>query len=38
MLDIARLAEQHDLVVVSDELYDQLVYGPRTSASPPYRG
>jgi aminotransferase len=28
MLDIARLAEQHDLVVVSDELYDQLIYGP----------
>jgi aminotransferase len=27
LLEIARLAEKHDLVVVSDELYDQLVYG-----------
>jgi aminotransferase len=25
--DIARIAEEHDLVVISDELYDQLVYG-----------
>lgn len=24
---IARIAEKHDLIVVSDELYDQLVYG-----------
>ncbi len=27
LLEIARIAEEHDLVVVSDELYDQLVYG-----------
>ena len=27
LLDVARIAEEHDLVVVSDELYDQLVYG-----------
>ena len=27
MLEIARLAEKYDLIVVSDELYDQLVYG-----------
>jgi len=27
LLEVARLAEQHDLVVISDELYDQLVYG-----------
>lgn len=27
MLDVARLAEKYDLVVISDELYDQLVYG-----------
>ena len=27
LLEVARIAEQHDLVVVSDELYDQLVYG-----------
>jgi len=24
---IAKIAEQHDLVIISDELYDQLVYG-----------
>jgi aminotransferase len=27
LLQLARIAEEHDLVVVSDELYDQLVYG-----------
>src|SRR5512143_2447175 len=27
LLAIARIAEQHDLIVISDELYDQLVYG-----------
>ncbi len=27
LLEIARIAEAHDLMVVSDELYDQLVYG-----------
>ncbi len=27
MLEVARIAEKHDLVVISDELYDQLVYG-----------
>lgn len=27
MLEIAHIAEKHDLVVISDELYDQLVYG-----------
>ncbi len=27
LLDIARLAEQHDLLVISDEIYDRLVYG-----------
>lgn len=26
LLELARIAEEHDLVVVSDELYDQLVY------------
>ncbi len=25
--EIARIAEEHDLVIISDELYDQLVYG-----------
>jgi aminotransferase len=27
LLDIARLAETHDLLVISDEIYDRLVYG-----------
>ncbi len=27
LLDIARLAERHDLLVISDEIYDRLVYG-----------
>jgi aminotransferase len=27
LLEIARIAEKHDLIIVSDELYDQLVYG-----------
>jgi aminotransferase len=27
LLEIARIAEKHDLIVISDELYDQLVYG-----------
>jgi aminotransferase len=27
LLEIAQIAERHDLVVISDELYDQLVYG-----------
>jgi aminotransferase len=27
MLEVARIAEKHDLVVISDEIYDQLVYG-----------
>jgi len=26
LLEIARIAEEHDLVVISDEVYDQLVY------------
>ena len=27
LLEVGRLAEEHDLVVISDEIYDQLVYG-----------
>lgn len=27
LLEIAKLAEQHDLLVISDEIYDRLVYG-----------
>lgn len=26
LMEIARIAEQHDLIVISDELYDELVY------------
>lgn len=29
LLEVAKVAEKHDLVVVSDELYDQLVYGTK---------
>jgi aminotransferase len=29
LLEVARLAEAHDLIVISDEIYDQLVYGVR---------
>jgi aminotransferase len=27
LLELARIAEKHDLIIISDELYDQLVYG-----------
>jgi aminotransferase len=27
LLEVAKLAEKHDLIVVSDEIYDRLVYG-----------
>jgi aminotransferase len=27
LLEIARMAEEHDLIVMSDEIYDRLVYG-----------
>ena len=27
LVEIARIAEEHDLIVISDEVYDQLVYG-----------
>jgi len=27
LIEIGKLAQQHDLVVISDEIYDQLVYG-----------
>lgn len=29
LLEVARVAEEHDLIIVSDEIYDQLVYGFR---------
>ncbi|MEN6409301.1 MAG: aminotransferase class I/II-fold pyridoxal phosphate-dependent enzyme, partial [Anaerolineaceae bacterium] len=27
LLEVARIAEKHDLIVISDEIYDRLVYG-----------
>jgi aminotransferase len=33
LLDIARLAEERDLLVVSDEIYDRLVYSPMGDGS-----
>jgi aminotransferase len=27
LLELARIAEEHDLIIISDEIYDQLVYG-----------
>ena len=27
LLEVAKIAEQHDLIVVSDEIYDRLIYG-----------
>ncbi len=27
LMDVAKVAEAHDLIVISDEIYDQLVYG-----------
>ena len=38
LLEIARIAEQHDLIVISDELYDQLVYGVRHVCFPSLPG
>lgn len=29
LLELARLAEEHDLIMISDEIYDRLVYGFR---------
>ena len=33
LIDIAKIAEQHDLIVVSDEIYDRLVYAPMNDGS-----
>ncbi len=27
LLEVAKMAEEHDLIIISDEIYDQLVYG-----------
>jgi aminotransferase len=38
LLEIARIAEKHDLIVISDELYDQLVYGVQHVSFPSLLG
>jgi aminotransferase len=38
LLEIARIAAKHDLVVISDEVYDQLVYGIKHTCFPSLPG
>jgi aminotransferase len=38
LLEVARIAEKHDLVVISDEVYDQLVYGIKHTCFPSLPG
>ncbi len=38
LVEIGRIAEQHDLVVLSDEIYDQLVYGVKHVCFPALPG
>jgi aminotransferase len=38
LLEIARIAEKYDLIVISDELYDQLVYGVKHVCFPSLPG
>ena len=38
LLQIARLAEKHDLIVISDEIYDRLVYGVKHICFPTLPG
>jgi aminotransferase len=38
LLEVARLAEEHDLLVVSDEIYDRLVYGGKHVCFPALPG
>jgi aminotransferase len=38
LLEIARLAEEHDLIVMSDEIYDRLVYGVKHVCFPTLPG
>jgi len=38
LLAIARIAEEHDLVVISDEIYDRLVYGVKHICFPALPG
>lgn len=38
LLEIAKMAEEHDLIVLSDEIYDQLVYGVKHVCFPALPG
>jgi aminotransferase len=38
LLEIARIAEMHDLIIISDEVYDQLVYGVQHTCFPSLPG
>ena len=38
LLEVARIAEEHDLVVISDEIYDRLVYGVKHVCFPALPG
>ncbi|MCP5098012.1 MAG: aminotransferase class I/II-fold pyridoxal phosphate-dependent enzyme, partial [Chloroflexi bacterium] len=38
MMQIAAVAEQHDLLIISDEIYDQLVYGVEHTCVPTLPG
>ena len=38
LLEVARLAEEHNLIVLSDEIYDRLVYGKKHVCFPSLHG
>jgi aminotransferase len=38
MMEIAAVAEEHDLLIISDEIYDQLVYGVQHTCVPALSG
>ncbi|HNR02030.1 MAG TPA: aminotransferase class I/II-fold pyridoxal phosphate-dependent enzyme [Anaerolineaceae bacterium] len=38
LLEVAKIAEEHDLVVISDEIYDRLVYGVKHVCFPALPG
>lgn len=38
LLEVAKMAEEHDLIVISDEIYDQLVYGIKHMCFPSLEG
>ena len=38
LLEVARIAQEHDLIVISDEIYDRLVYGVKHVCFPSLEG